>query len=618
MKTKVILLRLNPALIKMKSSGLAYGFLVMLCIFIIPYWSFGQVGVQTDNPDPSSVLDVVSTDKGVLVPRIILTADLSNPDPVTNPATGLLIFNGGANQTAGFYFWNGAAWEALGGSTSADGAWMIEGNDGLSAEGNYLGTNDSVDLVISTVATERLRVNDKGQVIIGSDVSGADSDLLAIFADSIHYSGINSYSNYIGMYSSGTKYAVIAVSNDSSGFPVYAKNSNVNGYGGVFLGSDASATTLLDHSAGISCLGSDGVFTIGTDEDEGIGIIAGGNGTQTLSTISTGAGGAFTGYHGLYAHATESREGVGIIGIGNDYDGYIVLRNGSGGAFTGYHGILGYAVDQDDGVGVVGAGNGAGYYLMSDGYGAGGAFTGKYIGVAAWADENDDNSIGVLGQYYGTGGWDDGIGVCGVAYANNNRGYGVYGQGNRYGVYANGNFAATGSKSFVIDHPLDPSNKILKHFCIESSEVLNMYRGNVMLDQDGENVVTLPAYFTSINTNYSYVLTPIGAGAPGLYIKAEIDQDGKFVIAGGEPGQKISWVVYAERNDAYIQSYPESKVVEVEKKDRNKGKYLRPELYGKDASKGIFYQEPQEKQSISSHKVNRIKTAKQKDATKRQ
>jgi hypothetical protein len=46
-----------------------------------------QVGINTSTPDQSSVLDITSTSKGVLLPRI------SNVATVTSPATGLVIFD---------------------------------------------------------------------------------------------------------------------------------------------------------------------------------------------------------------------------------------------------------------------------------------------------------------------------------------------------------------------------------------------------------------------------------------------------------------------------------------------------------------------------------------------
>ncbi|MBS4057607.1 MAG: hypothetical protein KGZ82_09860 [Bacteroidales bacterium] len=72
-----------------------------------------QVGIQTDTPDGSAVLDIVSSNKGLLIPRLTLTNDLANPSPVSAPATGLLIYNAGANQPTGFYFWTGSEWKML-------------------------------------------------------------------------------------------------------------------------------------------------------------------------------------------------------------------------------------------------------------------------------------------------------------------------------------------------------------------------------------------------------------------------------------------------------------------------------------------------------------------------
>ncbi len=77
-----------------------------------------QTVVVTDDPayttgDASSVLDIKSTTKGLLIPRVTLTANLGSPLPVTSPATGLLVYNEGANQPLGFYYWNGTTWDML-------------------------------------------------------------------------------------------------------------------------------------------------------------------------------------------------------------------------------------------------------------------------------------------------------------------------------------------------------------------------------------------------------------------------------------------------------------------------------------------------------------------------
>lgn len=74
-----------------------------------------QVGIGTTTPDPSAMLDVVSTNKGMLVPRVALF----NPDsslPVAGAAVGLLVYNTATagiapnNVIPGFYYWTGTRW----------------------------------------------------------------------------------------------------------------------------------------------------------------------------------------------------------------------------------------------------------------------------------------------------------------------------------------------------------------------------------------------------------------------------------------------------------------------------------------------------------------------------
>ena len=80
---------------------------------------------------------------------------------------------------------------------------------------------------------------------------------------------------------------------------------------------------------------------------------------------------------------------------------------------------------------------------------------------------------------------------------------------------------ATGAKPFMIDHPADPANKYLKHFALESDEVLNVYRGTIMLDGAGKATVTLPDYVELVNIDFSYQLTGIGPPVHP-YIESEI------------------------------------------------------------------------------------------------
>lgn len=144
-----------------------------------------------------------------------------------------------------------------------------------------------------------------------------------------------------------------------------------------------------------------------------------------------------------------------------------------------------------------------------------------------------------------------------------------------------------GSGTFVIDHPLDPKNKLLYHSFVESPDVLNIYDGIITLDGDGSAVVELPHYFMELNESFQYVLTPIGESMPGLFIQKEVEKrwlgvagTPVFAIAGGVPSGKVSWQVTGVRHDPFIEAYPI--IPEVDKGPDeivDKGEYLFPELY---------------------------------------
>jgi hypothetical protein len=138
--------------------------------------------------------------------------------------------------------------------------------------------------------------------------------------------------------------------------------------------------------------------------------------------------------------------------------------------------------------------------------------------------------------------------------------------------------------SFKIDHPLDPANKYLLHSFVESPDTKNVYDGVAVMDANGEAWVDLPEWFETLNSDFRYQLTAIGASAPGLYIAEEISGN-RFKIAGGKPGGKVSWQVTGIRQDAFAKAH--RLPVEEEKPEAEKGFYLHPELFGQPKEKGI-------------------------------
>lgn len=84
-----------------------------------------QVGINTTTPDASSMLDISSTNKGLLIPRVSIP-NLNAAAPIISPATSLLVYNTNGTTGVGFYYWDGLKWTPFTGSTSH---WTKVGND---------------------------------------------------------------------------------------------------------------------------------------------------------------------------------------------------------------------------------------------------------------------------------------------------------------------------------------------------------------------------------------------------------------------------------------------------------------------------------------------------------
>jgi len=155
------------------------------------------------------------------------------------------------------------------------------------------------------------------------------------------------------------------------------------------------------------------------------------------------------------------------------------------------------------------------------------------------------------------------------------------------------------SGSFQIDHPLDPANKYLYHSFVESPDMMNIYNGDVTLDEKGEATVQLPDWFESLNQDFRYQLTAVGAPGPNLYIAEKVHSN-NFKIAGGQPGTEVSWQVTGIRHDAWANAHRIP--VESAKPASERGSYIHPELFGAPTSKSVG--------AVHHPMINRLATAK--------
>jgi hypothetical protein len=97
-----------------------FGTIILLLSFIFFNQNVtAQTGIGTPTPDASAKLDVYSTNKGFLPPRVTLTS-ATVALPITSPAEGLLVYNiGSVGLQAGYYYWNGTSWATIATASSA-------------------------------------------------------------------------------------------------------------------------------------------------------------------------------------------------------------------------------------------------------------------------------------------------------------------------------------------------------------------------------------------------------------------------------------------------------------------------------------------------------------------
>jgi hypothetical protein len=121
------------------------------------------------SPDTSALLDLQSTNKGLLISRLSLTS-LTDATTIPLPAHSLLIYNTNAALAGGegYYYNSGTTgspvWVKLNSSGSG---WQLSGNSGTLPGTDFIGTTDAKDLVIKTNGSSRVNISSTGVTTIG-------------------------------------------------------------------------------------------------------------------------------------------------------------------------------------------------------------------------------------------------------------------------------------------------------------------------------------------------------------------------------------------------------------------------------------------------------------------
>ena len=125
-------------------------FLIFLPLAIgIPFIGNAQVGINNtgNEPDASAMLDVVSTDKGMLTPRM----STEQREAIANPADGLIVYD---TTTSTFWYYDNGEWNEVRNGSSALQSTDLTGN--------------SIEPDFSCITT----IGTNGQWSIGAGISG--------------------------------------------------------------------------------------------------------------------------------------------------------------------------------------------------------------------------------------------------------------------------------------------------------------------------------------------------------------------------------------------------------------------------------------------------------------
>ncbi len=284
-----------------------------------------NVGIGTQSPEASALLELRSTSQGLLVPRMTTT----ERDNIAAPANWLLIFN---TTTEEFQYWNGTIWVAF--STSGGGSgWSLTGNTGTSAPTNFLGTIDAQPLHLRagnnvTAVFETNGALHRGTA--GNARGGSAVDLQYGAAGAAVASG---------------GYAVIAGGQANTGSGSYSvigggqSNTASNSYANVLGGQSNTASGQFSAvSGGQSNQASNAYSFVGAGQSN----TASGSNAGVGVGLSNTAGGSYSFIGGGQSNqASGSNSGVSVGQSNNVSGDYSHIGGGLSNAVTGNYSSIG-------------------------------------------------------------------------------------------------------------------------------------------------------------------------------------------------------------------------------------------------------------------------------------
>ena len=380
--------------------NLNYFFSIILLSVTI---SYAQVGIGTTTPNTSSMLDIKSTNSGLLIPRMTLAQKTA----IGTPATGLLIYQ--TDGTAGFWYYDGTIWTTFGG---VDNDWTVSGTEMYNANTGNVGVGNTAPsakfhITGTTVpaggVTTTLYSNDFSTGSLNNTLNAGNSGTCPSIPNIWHITASPTYDNcttctdergYIyyafcdqdqtvtegtftptatsidvsfnyGYRHYGSSTFIVTLYNETTmttSSTLYTsptshdENASYSGTHTVIAGNnyslkfeyigsgdyDASFDDILVTEVAASPSSSYMFRLEDGQQQDGYVLTSDGNGNATWEAASGGGGGTYTFANGLTeAGGTVKLGGTLIENTSIDFDNYSLTLDGSSSTATGYFGIEG-------------------------------------------------------------------------------------------------------------------------------------------------------------------------------------------------------------------------------------------------------------------------------------
>ena len=276
---------------------------------------YSQVGIGTKTPNSSSMLDIESTDKGILIPRMTENQKIS----VLSPVSGLLIYQ--IDKEIGFYFYDGSIWLRIVKNISP----------------NFTGTINSGAIISMGTISATAFLGD------GSGLTGTGG------LQSITENGITGYrradaapANYGNIGSGAVDLSLSTSSSLTSG--ASGRYSTAMGNGTIASGERSTAMGGFNDAIG------------NYSTAMGLSTTANGDGSTAMGNNTTASGSNSTAMGEITIASGSNSTAMGYKSTASDYGSVVIGRYNSAGSSVSTGGSA-TAFDQDNTAFVIGNGN---------------------------------------------------------------------------------------------------------------------------------------------------------------------------------------------------------------------------------------------------------------------